>query len=348
MSQAEYDVLIVGGSHAGLSAAMAIGRMRRSGLVVDAGKPRNEISEHANNIAGLGGINPNQWRAQARDNLQKYGSIEFIHNRVAKIEKNSSSFTAFLESGEDRRFSKSHSGVRRKGSTARDRGAPGPLGQGCFPLPLLPRIRGPGSKAGCNRQRRLYRTHAPNDPQPVGRPGDLHSGQSYSPRSVCRRRHYDHAAFGDGCRIDRSGGWQRGCPGTGERELLNIDERRLTAGTRTLQAQRSYAPQGLAAHSLLNFCLPATQSDGAGPSGLALKMWSACLPQSDLRIPSGNAGGDGGSRTRVLRCETRISTCLVDYQFSDALTSRRDGPRFASCKRQLIRSPRQINSPTEV
>jgi thioredoxin reductase len=42
-----YDAIVIGGSFAGLSAAMQLARARRSVLVVDAGKPRNRFSAHA-------------------------------------------------------------------------------------------------------------------------------------------------------------------------------------------------------------------------------------------------------------------------------------------------------------
>ena len=93
------DVLIIGGSHAGLSAAMALGRLRRSVLIVDAGKPRNEMSEHANNIAGLDGINPEELRKQAINDLKKYKTIEFLKGKVNKVLKKKDLFIATLDSG---------------------------------------------------------------------------------------------------------------------------------------------------------------------------------------------------------------------------------------------------------
>lgn len=93
------DVLIIGGSHAGLSAAMALGRLRRSALIVDAGKPRNEVSEHANNIAGFDGVDPDKLRKQAKNDLKKYKTIEFINGKVIKVLKIKDIFIATLDSG---------------------------------------------------------------------------------------------------------------------------------------------------------------------------------------------------------------------------------------------------------
>lgn len=42
-----HDVVVVGGGAAGLSAALVLGRSRRSVLVIDAGEPRNAPTDHA-------------------------------------------------------------------------------------------------------------------------------------------------------------------------------------------------------------------------------------------------------------------------------------------------------------
>jgi thioredoxin reductase len=41
-----YDVVVIGGGAAGLGGAMALGRSRRSVLVIDAGEPRNSPADH--------------------------------------------------------------------------------------------------------------------------------------------------------------------------------------------------------------------------------------------------------------------------------------------------------------
>lgn len=100
MEKSQYDVLIVGGSHAGLNAAMAIGRLRRSALIVDAGKPRNEAAKYANNIAGSDGIDPDKLRSQARKDLKKYKTIKSVTGIVTSVTKQGPLFEAKLDSGE--------------------------------------------------------------------------------------------------------------------------------------------------------------------------------------------------------------------------------------------------------
>lgn len=100
MTEYNVDVLIIGGSHAGLSAAMALGRIGRSALIIDSGHPRNKVSEHANNFAGFDGINPNQWREQARNDLLKYDTISFLRNTVVDVKKLAKNFQAILSNNE--------------------------------------------------------------------------------------------------------------------------------------------------------------------------------------------------------------------------------------------------------
>jgi thioredoxin reductase len=52
------DVIIVGGSYAGLAAAMQLGRARRNVLVMDAGQRRNQAVAHAHGILGFDGESP--------------------------------------------------------------------------------------------------------------------------------------------------------------------------------------------------------------------------------------------------------------------------------------------------
>ncbi len=70
----QYDVVVVGGGPAGLSAAVALARSRRSVLVVDAGEPRNATAGHAHNYLGREGVVPADLLADGRAEAVAYGA----------------------------------------------------------------------------------------------------------------------------------------------------------------------------------------------------------------------------------------------------------------------------------
>lgn len=67
------DVVVVGGGPAGLAAAVALARSRRSVAVVDAGQPRNAAAEGAHNVLGQEGISPQDLLARGRAEAAGYG-----------------------------------------------------------------------------------------------------------------------------------------------------------------------------------------------------------------------------------------------------------------------------------
>lgn len=73
-----YDAIIVGGSFAGLSAALQLARARRRTLVVDGGLPRNRFAAHAHGFLGQDGKPPHEILRQARDQLAQYPSVRFL------------------------------------------------------------------------------------------------------------------------------------------------------------------------------------------------------------------------------------------------------------------------------
>jgi thioredoxin reductase len=70
-----YDVVIVGAGPAGLSAALILGRCRRSVLICDTGKPRNAASHAMHGYLTRDGIAPKEFLAIARHDLQKYDTV---------------------------------------------------------------------------------------------------------------------------------------------------------------------------------------------------------------------------------------------------------------------------------
>ena len=76
-----YDVIIVGGGPAGLSAALVLGRCRRSVLVCDSGHPRNRASHGLHGFLSRDCIPPAELLSIGRDQLQPYG-VEFHRTTV--------------------------------------------------------------------------------------------------------------------------------------------------------------------------------------------------------------------------------------------------------------------------
>ncbi|WP_082659768.1 NAD(P)/FAD-dependent oxidoreductase, partial [Cellulomonas sp. B6] len=75
------DVLVLGGGAAGLSAALSLGRSRRTVRVLDAGEPRNATSPHAHNLLTHDGTPPAALLAAGRDEVARYG-VEVVTARV--------------------------------------------------------------------------------------------------------------------------------------------------------------------------------------------------------------------------------------------------------------------------
>jgi len=72
-----YEAVIVGGSFAGLSAAMQLGRARRRVLVVDAGLPRNRFAHASHGFLGQDGRTPAEILETARAQVLAYPTVEF-------------------------------------------------------------------------------------------------------------------------------------------------------------------------------------------------------------------------------------------------------------------------------
>lgn len=78
------DVVIVGGSAAGLAAALQLGRQRRSVIVVDAGEPRNAPASHMHGYLSRDGMSPAELTRLGREEVRSYGG-EVLSGRVIAV-----------------------------------------------------------------------------------------------------------------------------------------------------------------------------------------------------------------------------------------------------------------------
>ncbi|MGH9307101.1 MAG: FAD-dependent oxidoreductase [Acidimicrobiales bacterium] len=78
------DVVVVGGSAAGLAAALQLVRQRRSVIVVDAGEPRNAPASHIHGYLGHEGTSPTELTRLAREEVRSYGG-EILAGRVTGV-----------------------------------------------------------------------------------------------------------------------------------------------------------------------------------------------------------------------------------------------------------------------
>lgn len=77
MSPQHFDVIVVGGSYAGLSAALPLARARRSVLMIDAGQRRNRAVERAHGFLGHDGKDPAAIAALGREQLLAYPNVQW-------------------------------------------------------------------------------------------------------------------------------------------------------------------------------------------------------------------------------------------------------------------------------
>jgi thioredoxin reductase len=94
-----YDVIVVGGSFAGLAAAMQLARGRRRVLVVDAGRPRNRFSHASHGFLGQDGRAPAEILATGRAEVLAYPTASFLADEAVRARAVDDGFELDLASG---------------------------------------------------------------------------------------------------------------------------------------------------------------------------------------------------------------------------------------------------------
>jgi thioredoxin reductase len=95
-----FEVVIVGGSYAGLSAAMALGRSLRKILVIDSGLPCNQQTPHSHNFITHDGETPALIAEKARTQVLQYGTVKFFDGLAVHAAKVDDGFAVTVQTGE--------------------------------------------------------------------------------------------------------------------------------------------------------------------------------------------------------------------------------------------------------
>ena len=93
-----YDVVVVGGGAAGLSAALMLGRARRSVLVIDAGQPRNAPAAHVHGFLSRDGVPPGDLLEAGRREVAGYGGEVHV-GRALSAARDGDGLTVEIDGG---------------------------------------------------------------------------------------------------------------------------------------------------------------------------------------------------------------------------------------------------------
>lgn len=97
-----YDVIVIGGSYAGMAAALQLVRARRSVLIIDAGKRRNRAASHSHGFLTQDGTDPAVIASTARAQLQAYPTLSWVDDLVVEASGSRDAFIVRCATGETR------------------------------------------------------------------------------------------------------------------------------------------------------------------------------------------------------------------------------------------------------
>lgn len=99
IQQKHFEVIIVGGSYSGLSAAMSLGRSLRQVLVIDSGLPCNRQTPHSHNFITHDGEKPAIISSLAQEQVAFYGTVQFYNGLAVNALRTENGFEIKTESG---------------------------------------------------------------------------------------------------------------------------------------------------------------------------------------------------------------------------------------------------------
>lgn len=96
----QHDVVIIGGSYAGMAAALQLLRARKKVLVIDAGERRNRFASHSHGFLGQDGRDPAEIASSARAQLETYPSLTWVQGRAEAVAGQVDDFTVTTTDGQ--------------------------------------------------------------------------------------------------------------------------------------------------------------------------------------------------------------------------------------------------------
>lgn len=95
----QFDVIIIGGSYAGLAAGMTLGRALRTVLIIDSGTPCNRQTPYSHNFLTNDGSTPNEIAYLAKQQVQKYETVTFLSALATSGRKTEAGFEISVDNG---------------------------------------------------------------------------------------------------------------------------------------------------------------------------------------------------------------------------------------------------------
>lgn len=95
-----FDVIIVGGSYAGLAAGMALGRAIKQVLIIDSGLPCNRQTPHSHNFLTQDGKTPQEISVLAKKQVERYDTVTFFNGLATQGVKINNGFDIQVASGQ--------------------------------------------------------------------------------------------------------------------------------------------------------------------------------------------------------------------------------------------------------
>lgn len=100
-AEQKFEVIIIGGSYSGLSAAMALGRSLRKVLIIDSGSPCNKQTPHSHNFITHDGAEPSAIAQKAKSQVLHYRTVHFLEDKATNATKAEDGFSVQTESGKE-------------------------------------------------------------------------------------------------------------------------------------------------------------------------------------------------------------------------------------------------------